>query len=328
MGDIFVIAGIRHPMLALRYHFGGLHRLDADLLGEARLVGRELGRGLHGVVAWMPQVDGKLGLDPPRPGRHHRDPVRHEDRLVDVVGDEEHRLAVGLPDAEEELLHQRPGLVVERAERLVEQQDLRIVGERARERGPLLHATGEHLRVVVLEASEPDPGNEFLGFPRGRTTAKENVLADREPGEKRIGLEHHAAVGAGALDRLAVEQHAAGGRRIEPGDDAQQRRLAAARRAEDADEVVVLHLEVGALEGARRRPAPHPRKYAAYRFDSQKAHGQSLWFAHLKRRSDTSPMTPMQTMPKIIWPVSRRRWLSMIMWPMPLSAPTSSATMT
>jgi hypothetical protein len=44
--------------------------------------------------------------------------------------------------------------VVERAERLVEQQDLGIVGERARDGRALLHAAGEHLRIVMLEAFE------------------------------------------------------------------------------------------------------------------------------------------------------------------------------
>jgi hypothetical protein len=39
-------------------------------------------------------------------------------------------------------------------------------------------------------------------------------------------------------------------------------------------------------------------------------------------------MTPITTMPKIICPVSSRRCESMIMWPMPLDAPISSATIT
>jgi hypothetical protein len=49
-------------------------------------------------------------------------------------------LRCALPDAEQQFLHQGARLVVERAERFVQQQDLRIVGERARNRGALLHA--------------------------------------------------------------------------------------------------------------------------------------------------------------------------------------------
>ena len=47
-------------------------------------------------------------------------------------------------------------LGVERAERLVEQQHLRVDGERAGQRHPLALAAGELRRVAVLEAVEPD----------------------------------------------------------------------------------------------------------------------------------------------------------------------------
>ena len=78
-----------------------------------------------------------------------------EDRFLDVVGDEQHRLALALPDAEQQLLHQPAGLVVEGAEGLVEQQDGGIVGERAGDGRALLHAAGELLGIMVLEAARP-----------------------------------------------------------------------------------------------------------------------------------------------------------------------------
>ena len=62
-----------------------------------------------------------------------------------------------LPDAEQQLLHQLAGLVVERAERLVHQQHARVVGQRARQRDALLHAARQLLRVVVLEARAARP---------------------------------------------------------------------------------------------------------------------------------------------------------------------------
>jgi hypothetical protein len=40
------------------------------------------------------------------------------------------------------------------------------------------------------------------------------------------------------------------------------------------------------------------------------------------------PITPMTMMPKMIWPVLSSAWLSVIMCPMPLEAPISSATIT
>ena len=47
-------------------------------------------------------------------------------------------------------------LGVERAERLVEQQHLRVDGERPGQRHPLPLAAGELRRVAVLEPVEPD----------------------------------------------------------------------------------------------------------------------------------------------------------------------------
>src|ERR1700745_2020133 len=114
------------------------HRLGTKLLGEPRLERREFRAGLDGVVAWMWQIDRHFGLDPPGPGGHHQHARAEKDRLLDVVGHEQHGLALALPDAKQKLLHQRAGLVVERAERLVEQEDGGIVGERARDGGGLL----------------------------------------------------------------------------------------------------------------------------------------------------------------------------------------------
>ena len=45
--------------------------------------------------------------------------------------------------------------------------------------------------------------------------------------------------GGTTVDVGAVDQHAAGGRVLQPGDDAQQRGLAAARRADEDDELAV-----------------------------------------------------------------------------------------
>src|SRR5262249_54760283 len=79
-------------------HLHRLDRFDADLLGDLRLVARELRRRLHRVVPRVRQVDLERRLDAPGTRRHDRDAVRHEDRLVDVVRDEEHGFPVRLPD--------------------------------------------------------------------------------------------------------------------------------------------------------------------------------------------------------------------------------------
>src|SRR5918992_2972616 len=107
-------------------------------------------------MARVRKVDGDLRFDASRAGGHDDDAGGQEDRLLDVVRDEEHRLALTLPNAEEKLLHESAGLVVEGAEGLVEEEDFRVVGERTRDGGALLHAAGELLGIVILEAGEAD----------------------------------------------------------------------------------------------------------------------------------------------------------------------------
>jgi hypothetical protein len=56
------------------------------------------------------------------PGAERDDPIGQQQPLVDVVGDEQHGLAILSPQALDLVLQGRAGQGVERAERLVEQQ--------------------------------------------------------------------------------------------------------------------------------------------------------------------------------------------------------------
>jgi len=85
--------------------------------------------------------------------------------------------------------------------------------------------------------------------------------------------------------------------------------------------------------GRPRRPGkvratPSIRSFGKGSLGYRKYQGNRRSLAALKRTSEMSPMMPITTMPKIICPVSRRRWESMIMCPIPEEAPMSSATMT
>ena len=91
-----------------------------------------------------------------RPRRHDDDAVGQRDRLFQVVGDEQHRLAVGAPQIEQQIAHDLPRLRVERAERLVHQQDLRIADQHLRQPDALALAARQHVRIAVAEAAEPD----------------------------------------------------------------------------------------------------------------------------------------------------------------------------
>ena len=66
---------------------------------------------------------------------------------------------------EHEVLEVGAGLRVDRRERLVHQQDRRLVGERARDRHPLLHAARELPRVLVHRALQSDRRQRLLDDP-------------------------------------------------------------------------------------------------------------------------------------------------------------------
>ena len=139
---------------------------------------------------------------------HDDDAVAHVDRLVDVVGDEQHRRAARFPEAQHLVLHAHAREGVERAERLVEQQHLRVIDQRAGERDALGHAAGEMVRVGVGEGFQADEAHELvdlvalLAQHAARDQARLDVAADGEPGEQVGVLEDQAALGARAGDRL------------------------------------------------------------------------------------------------------------------------------
>src|SRR2546426_3057741 len=68
--------------------------------------------------------------------------------------DEHHGLPVLLPDAQKLPLQEAPGERVERAERLVHEDDRGLRGERARDRHPLLHPAGKLVDAALGEVLE------------------------------------------------------------------------------------------------------------------------------------------------------------------------------
>ena len=122
----------------------------------------ELGRRRHQQLG-----RGRVLLDPAVLA-HDRDPVAHLDRLVDVVGDEEDRLADLRLQAEELVLQALAVDRVDRAEGLVHQHHQRVGGERPGDADPLLLAAGELRRVAVAELRvEPDQLQQLGRCGRG-----------------------------------------------------------------------------------------------------------------------------------------------------------------
>ena len=81
--------------------------------------------------------------------------------------------------------------------------------------------------------------------------AERDVLVDRQVREERVVLEDRvdvALVGRQPGHVLALQLDQAGGRLLEPADHPQGRGLAAARGAEEAEELAVLDLEVDVVD--------------------------------------------------------------------------------
>jgi hypothetical protein len=178
---------------------------------------------------------------------HDGDAVRHGQRLFLVVRDQ-HRGDAVVPLQPLDLdLHVEAEILVERAEGLVEQEDLRIHRERAGERDALLLPAGKLPRQPLGESLHMDEAQHVghaLADPRLRRMARlepvGDVLGDRHMRKERVVLEHDAD--AAAMRRqmvhgLAVEEDAARALRHEARDDAQKRGLAAARGAQQRDEL-------------------------------------------------------------------------------------------
>jgi hypothetical protein len=136
---------------------------------------------------------------------HDHDAVGHRQRLLLVVRDHDRRHAELLLQAADLAAQADAFERVERRQRLVEQQQLGLRGQRTRERDALLLAAGQLTRVLVPRAGEADQLQQ-LGDPRldlGRRPFAVHqpvgdVVGDAQVREQRVRLEHDAVV---ALDR-------------------------------------------------------------------------------------------------------------------------------
>ena len=112
--------------------------------------------------------------------------------------------------------------------------------------------------LLVDEALQPDqlqqlehPGLALAAGHAPQPQRQLDVLAHRQPGEQRGLLEHQAG--------LAAPHDLTGRGVVEPGDQVEQRGLAAAGRTDQADELPGADLERDAVEGEDGVvPAPEP----------------------------------------------------------------------
>ena len=195
-------------------------------------------------------------VDPARV--HDGDAVGHRHRLLLVVRDHDEGDADVALDPLELDLHGLAQLEVEGAERLVEQQHLRVHDERAGQRDALLHAARELRRLGLLAPGEAHELERLVGLlvalllaDLALLEAVGDVVEHRHVREQRVGLEHGvdvALVRRDADGRAAVDLDLALRRLVEAGDHAQRGRLAAAGRAEQGEELARAHVEIDRVD--------------------------------------------------------------------------------
>ena len=134
-------------------------------------------------------------------------------------------------------------LVVEIGERLVEQDEVAVLDERAGDRRALLLSAGKLGRPALQHRRQAEKIGRLArplasisaGGHAGDAEGRGDVLVDGEIGVVDELLVDHrdvALLHRHAADVLAAEEYLAGGRPLEPGHDLHQRRLAGERRAE------------------------------------------------------------------------------------------------
>ena len=163
-----------------------------------------------------------------------------------------------LGDVLQDIHHLHARLAVERAGRLVGEQNVRIVDERPRD-GDTLHLAARHLVRLFVELvakahalKRPDRALAALALAHTRERERQlHVAQYRLVRNEVIALEDKAdgvvavavPVGVGkVLRRLAVDDEIAARIVVETADDVEHRCLAAARMAEDGDKLALAEL--------------------------------------------------------------------------------------
>ena len=209
-------------------------------------------RLLRSDAARARQVDGHVLADPSRAPRHDDHAIAESDGLLDVVGHEEHRGVGRLPQAEQLLLQDDLRLRVDRSERFVHQEVFGSGEKRTGQADALAHPDRELVWVGVTELRETEALDEGLGalvtFPASdarRLQTERHVVEHVHPLVDAVLLEDERRAG------IVVEGDATRRGRHESGDDFEQRRLAAAARSDDADELARPDRERHVVEGGR-----------------------------------------------------------------------------
>ena len=189
---------------------------------------------------------------------HDHDLVTHRHRLDLVVRDVDRRGLQPLVQLFQLGAHRHAQLGIEVGQRLVVEKHLRVAHDRAAHRHALALAARQLARKALEQRGQAqdlggaldllvDGGLALLG----QRERERHVVAHRHVRVQRVVLEHHRDVALFRLhvvDDLAADADLAAADVLQPGDHAQQRALAAARRAHQHGERAIGDLDVHAVQ--------------------------------------------------------------------------------
>jgi hypothetical protein len=211
----------------------------------------------EGVLGAVVEVERRAGLGDVAV-LHHHDAVGHGHGLDLVMGDVDGgglEAQVQGPDLHP---HLDAELGVEVGERLVEEEDLGVADDGAAHGDALALAARERAGVAVeigLQAQDVGGAGHALGdlgLGHARHLEGEaHVRGDRLVGIERVVLEHHgdvALAGRQVVHHPVADADGAGRDPLEPRDHAQEGGLAAARGADEDDELPVGDIEAHAMD--------------------------------------------------------------------------------
>src|SRR6267143_1034504 len=177
-----------------------------------------------------------LMRDATRPAGEDQHAIAEAYRLPRVMSDEQDGQAALLPQALQLLMQKVASDGVESRERLVHQQDIRVLGKRTRQRNALLHAARQLMRTALLEAIEMNAMQQLSSgalalrmLDTAQLERKLDVARGGEPRQQRRLLEDQR--------HMAVHMRPPARWMLQTREDVQQRALARARGAHHANEL-------------------------------------------------------------------------------------------
>ncbi len=184
---------------------------------------------------------------------HHGDLVGDRECLFLIVSHQQRGDAGRALHPQDLVAHLQSESGVERRQRLVEQQATRFEHQRAGQRDALLLAARERCGIIVCTVAHADPlqhlhraGAPLLPGSAAHLQRIGDVLPETHVRKQRIGLEHDteaACLRQLRADILPVDQHAAGRRLDEPGQQLEYGGLAGAGCADDGQQFAAADLQ-------------------------------------------------------------------------------------